>query len=253
MTGGTPVGGAGNRPAEGRPATSSTSAGEAGSRPGASSLSDRAALVTARTAIAAAVLAGLGLVASGVSTFYAARVAQAQVDQISQQLQTEERKDASKVALWFQNDKNTPSLISTKIHISNRSQETFYNARLSIKVQIDEPNGDRYVEVSTFTFMPCTELTISLDKLKTAPKDTWNKFPGGKMLDTALFISDFDIAFQDSNGLSWHKTPMSLSHGPVEQFPTNAPDQGHVTGVAFSDLEPPTPVAGCSSQDDDKA
>lgn len=242
------------QPTARQPATGGTPAGEAGNRPAAApSLSDRAALVTARAAIAAAVLAGFGLIASGVSTFYAARVAQAQVDQISQQLQAEERKDASKVALWSQNGKNMPSLISREIHIANRSQETFYNARLGIQVSIDEPNGDRYAVVSLFTFMPCTELTISLDKLKTAPKDTWNNFPGKNMLDTALFISDFSIEFQDSNGVSWHKTPMSLSHGPVGQFPMNAPNQGKVTGIAFSDLEPPTPVPGCGPQDDDKS
>ncbi|MGW4380948.1 hypothetical protein [Kitasatospora sp. NPDC004531] len=213
------------------------------------SVSDRAALVAARAAIAAAVLAGVGLVASGISTFYAARVAQAQVDQINQQMRNEESKNASKVALWSQKDKDRgPS----EIHIANRSQETFYDAQLIIQIDIDEPNGDRYVVVHQFTFMPCTEIAISLDRLKAAPKGTMNDFPGTKMLDTGLAIPEFSIDFQDADGIHWFKSPTSLSRQIPKSFPypNDAADKGHVTTVAWQDLGPTTPVPGCGQQAD---
>ncbi|MFE5242381.1 MULTISPECIES: hypothetical protein [unclassified Streptomyces] len=144
----------------------------------------RAADWAKHTAVAAAVIAALGLWLTAWSSWKSAQVADDQLNQSAAEQQEEARSQVSKIVVCIEGD---------KIVVVNRSLDPA-TAWLGL-------NKDDYAGIRMGTLPPCTRLELPRDVSRI--DEEFVQAPDGKL--SAAYISDITIT--DAAGRTWRRYP----------------------------------------------
>ncbi|MFD8569799.1 hypothetical protein [Streptomyces sp. NPDC059639] len=184
----------------------------------------RAADWTKHTAVAAAVIAALGLWLTAWSSWKTAQVADDQLRQSADEQQQEARNQVSKIVVWIEGE---------RIVVVNRSLDPA-TAWLGL-------NKDDYAGISLGTLPPCTRLELPRDLSKVDEKSI--QVPDGRL--SAAYVSDITVT--DAAGRTWRRYPDGslvsvrfLNRDPIESL---AP--GPLSGPAVT----MTTVEKCGTSD----
>jgi hypothetical protein len=186
-------------------------------------------------ATAAGVVIGiLTLAFTGVTTIFQAWVASDQLQQSKEDVRRAERAQASRITFWTDTDAHG----AQRLHLKNGSVDPVSDVILAVRAMMEAMGDSRFSEalyIAVFPGLaPCSELVIDEWRLSHLP-------PPGTELEV------FGVAFTDTNGTEWLRTPTGLGPEP-ERDPTGRPWWHPVTGESRGVLKwPPAvkPVTPC--------
>ncbi|MFG2489972.1 hypothetical protein ACGFSD_02700 [Streptomyces caniferus] len=165
----------------------------------------------------ASLIAAGGLIFTGVSTYYGAKVAQDQLDQSRKTANDKSRTQASRISVWSEPSKNYT--YATNGVFANRSLDTITSTSLVFTTfGIDNKTTKTFDELHSVTILhpvqPCSMFTIT-------PKDVIRS-DGGRYSPENTYVNVLLIEFRDANGKEWVRT----ADGEL------SPAEGNFEGIA---------------------
>ncbi|WP_159395053.1 hypothetical protein [Streptomyces sp. 2323.1] len=149
----------------------------------------------------AGLIAAGGLVFTGVSTYYGAKVAQDQLDQSRKTADEKSRTQASRISIWSEPSKNYT--YATNGVFANRSLDTITIASLVFTTfGVDNKTTNPFDELHSVTIphpvQPCSMFTIT-------PQDVI-RGDGERYSPKNTYVNVLLIQFRDTNGKEWVRT-----------------------------------------------
>jgi hypothetical protein len=170
--------------------------------------------------IAGILVGAVGLLLTGVATFYDARVSALQLGQSRDDAEADARRQAARVASWGD--------LELRVHVVNRSPEPVSDVEVRFRAGYfqDAPDGIIAVREAfrlTVPYLPpCSELVVSPDQL----------------LDGAAFVP-LDVTFTDSVGVKWVRMKAALERAgsPEGRIATERLEKEYGAGTAMDALD----------------
>lgn len=160
-----------------------------------------------------------GLWFQAVGTYWSQQTAKDQLQQSHDDAEQALRSQAARVTFW---QVETGRRGGAQVHLLNRSRDPVTGVEVRFEAYGDSGRaGGLYIRDSTLP--PCTESTYEEKNLRYV---LWEK--GATVGEGLSGWQAFTMDFTDSDGTSWHRTPVSLTRIDRIAHPANKSGVGYV-------------------------
>lgn len=136
-------------------------------------------------------IGALGLLLTGIATYYGALVSRDQLEQAQEEAVHQVRSQASRIALWVEWH-DSPHVDA--LHVMNRSPDPIY--AVTVSFWVDSEDRYNHHQVVLTSMPPCSEITLRGDELRT---------PNGVKLPPGTLGTDARMQFADRGGVTWER------------------------------------------------